>query len=92
MIHWHLPPQYQEPFHTHVLASLTFDVRSAGIIYFDSHNQIVEHTAPHESSVIKVESQASEWLHSIKNIDDHTYEVIRVFVVPQSNISYSPFQ
>lgn len=58
-----------------MLASLTFDVKSAGILYFNSHNQITESTPPHEPSVMKIESQESEWLHSIENIDNHTYEV-----------------
>jgi hypothetical protein len=91
VVHWQLCAGCQEPYHTHVLASLTFDVFPAGIAYYNSSGQIGYSSPPTtRSSVMRVESQSSEWLHSIKNTDNHTYEVIRVFVVPYDGISYAP--
>ncbi len=76
VVHWQLCAGCQEPYHTHVLASLTFDVFPAGIAYYNSSGQIAYSSPPTtRTSVMRIESQASEWLHSIKNTDNHTYQV-----------------
>jgi hypothetical protein len=44
VVHWHLEPNYQEPYHTHVLASLTYLVFPAGRTYFNEHGVAVSST------------------------------------------------
>jgi hypothetical protein len=115
VVHWHLEPNYQEPYHTHVLASLTYLVFPAGRTYFDEHGVAVSGTGAQQPASrerrllctrsfgvrfaghyngtgfpLRLEPQEPEWFHSIQNTDDHTYQVIRIFVKPQVNISYAP--
>ena len=91
VVHWHLCAGCQEPYHTHVLASLTFDVFPAGIEYYNSSGQVAYTSPPTtRTSVMRVESQTSEWLHSIKNTDNHTYQVCVCVCVCSSRWSDTP--
>eukprot|EP00013_Stygamoeba_regulata_P028660 CAMPEP_0177665430 /NCGR_PEP_ID=MMETSP0447-20121125/21047_1 /TAXON_ID=0 /ORGANISM="Stygamoeba regulata, Strain BSH-02190019" /LENGTH=233 /DNA_ID=CAMNT_0019171517 /DNA_START=165 /DNA_END=866 /DNA_ORIENTATION=- len=91
VVHWTLSAQYQEPYHTHPLASLTFIVFPAGRTYYDSHGTATSSTGPYTGHHprLAINCQEPEWLHSIHNTDTHTYQVIRVFFVPLTT-SYMP--
>eukprot|EP00756_Hemistasia_phaeocysticola_P042472 Hpha_TRINITY_DN16972_c1_g3::TRINITY_DN16972_c1_g3_i1::g.55822::m.55822 len=92
VIHWHLSPGYQEPYHTHVLASLTYVLMPAGRTYYNATGGAVSTTTPYhgDGKPLELFPQEPEWLHSIGNKDTHTEQVIRVFFRPRGRLSYVP--
>ncbi len=92
VVHWNLAAGYQEPYHTHLKASMTFRLVPAGRTYYNESGIAVDSTGKtgNATNPIAMFCQPPEWLHSIENLDDHSYQVIRVFFNPQVTLSYMP--
>jgi len=92
VIHWQLTAQYREPYHTHGLASIMWLLLRAGRKYYfgdvptpASVSPVVD---PGNPGPVEVSFMGPEWLHSIENVDMHTYEVIRIEFLPADNTQY----